>query len=130
MIPVVFINCSRFPFVQWIMDRMKVYETRSRNMLGPLVGQRVLLSETGNGRPIVRCSAVIRAARKVEHRGVWNLLRDSHCVPAGSTYDWTHATQCKWLYFLGDVQPVSDPFNPPEDVRHGRVWMEYHGEVI
>lgn len=124
MIPAIFINCSRFPFIDWIMKRQKIYETRNRNTLRQLVGQRVYLVETGKNWNVIRCSAVIRCAKKVKHRGTWNLLRDSHCVPEESVYDWNSDTKCKWLYLLEDVHPVPIPFTPPEGTRHGLVWME------
>ena len=120
----VFINCSRYPFIQWIIDRRKVYETRGRNMLGKLAGRRVFLVETGKGRPVVRCSAVIGEGLKIESPFVWDCLRYSHRVEKDSVYDWKSETKYKWLYLLKDVQPVPVPFHPPEGIRHGRVWME------
>ena len=63
MIPVLFINCSGEPFVDWIIDGLKQFETRTRNTLKTLLswalGRRILIAETGHGRPLVRCSAVI-----------------------------------------------------------------------
>lgn len=124
MTPVVFVNCSRFPFLRKIMDRSKPFETRTRNMLGRFLGERVLFAETGHGRPVVRCSAVIAEIIEVYTREAWNRYREAACIPAGSQYDWQPGTRKKVLYRLEDVQPVS-PFTPPEGVRHGRVWMEY-----
>lgn len=125
MISVVFINCSRFPFIAWILAGLKVYETRSRDTLRALVGQRVLIAETGRGgRPVVRCSCVIDHSMICD-RGAFRKLRHLHRVPVGSDYDWNEKTRKKVLYRLVDVQPVA-PFIPPEGVRHGRVWMEYY----
>ena len=124
MIPVVFINCSQFPFLDWILTFRKLYETRTRNMLGALVGQRILLAETGDKRrPVVRCSAVIRSVLVVRSRAAWEACRASTAVTAGSKYDWQPNTKAKYLYELTDVIPLA-PFTPPEGVRHGRVWME------
>jgi len=125
MFPVVFINCRRYPFVDWIIDRRKLDETRTRDMLGALVGRRVLLAETGRDRPVVRCSAVIRSVTVVRSRDDWDRLRSRHRVPAGSAYDWTPDTKVKYLYTLSGVV-ACHPFTPPEGVRHGRVWMEYN----
>ena len=127
MIPVVFINCVSAPFLDDIISGRKQYETRSRDMLARLVGCRVLLAETGNGRPVVRASAVLQSGRPVDRIG-WECLRRRTCVPAGSQYDWKPDTKVRYCYQLFDVRPVS-PFTPPEGVRHGRVWMEYEGEV-
>lgn len=125
MIPVVFVNCSLFPFLSWILAGLKICETRNRNTLRALVGQRVLLAVTGRGRPpVVVASVVIRSAFPVDSLQEWRELYNAHRVQEGSQYDWTDTTRRKWLYLLGGVQPVS-PFTPPEGVRHGRVWMEY-----
>ena len=130
MIPIVFINCSRFPFIAWIMQHLKLYETRTRNTLGSLIGQRVYLAETGKGHPVIRCSAVISSV--IECRSQWAWIHwYRHCskIKPGSQYDWKPETKVKWLYELTDVQEVA-PFTPPKDVRHGRVWMEYHPDKI
>lgn len=130
MLPVVYINCSVAPFVSDIMRRLKIYETRSRDMLGSLVGQRVLIAETGTGpRSVVRCSAVIDHAITCD-AGAFRRLRPLHQVPAGSDYDWKPCTRKKVLYRLVDVRPVPVPFHPAEGVRHGRVWMEYNGKEV
>ena len=125
MIPIVFINCSSAPFVSMIMNRRKIYETRSINSLRSLVGKRVLIAETGSHRqPFVRCSAVIRSAFPVDSFHEWDMFRDYTQVKPGSLFDWSETTKRKWLYELTDIRPVS-PFVPPEGIRHGRTWMEY-----
>ena len=125
MIPIIFINCRLFPFLDMIIRGRKVYETRTRNMLRALVGQRVMLAETGRGRPVVRCTAVVGTPVVVRSRKEWNRYRRSACIRAGSPFDWMPCTKVKYLYPLSDVVACS-PFTPPEGVRHGRVWMECH----
>lgn len=123
--PGVFINCHAFPFVSWILSGLKLYETRNRDTLRRFVGRRVLLIETGRGRPTVRGSATIKLCRIVHTRCEWNMLRKKHRVPVGCAYDWTDKTNVKYCYMFDDVQSC-DPFTPPEGVRHGRIWMECH----
>ena len=124
MTPVLFINCSSAPFLNDIMSGKKKYETRTRDMLRSLIGQRVLLAETGHGRPVVRCSAVIRSHSVITDRNYWTyFIRKDACIPAGSRYDWQPDTSVKHIYALSDVAPVP-PFPVPDGVRHGRVWME------
>ena len=128
MTPIVFINCSKSPFIDDIMNGSKKYETRTRDTLSRFWGERVLLAETGKGKPIVRCSAIIGPTYMVTRQADWeDRFRKDACVAPGSTYDWKPETKVKYLYKLIDVQPVQDPFIPPEGVRHGRVWMEYNG---
>lgn len=126
MIPVIFINCSDHPYIDEIMNGTKTYETRTRNTLKALLswelGERVLIAETGNGAPVVRCSAVIDHFKAVYTKERWDSLRKVHCVPPGSKYDWKPDAKVKWLYHLSDVRPV-EPFTPV-GIRHGRVWME------
>lgn len=125
MIPVVFINCDTIPFLDLIMNLDKLIETRTRNTLRALVGQRVYLAETHHGkRPVIRCMCVIGDAAVARSREAWETCRPSACIPAGSKYDWQENTRAKWVYWLENVRPVI-PFTPPEGRRHGRVWMEY-----
>lgn len=124
MIPIIFVNTRRYPFVDKIIGLEKVYETRNRNTLGALIGRRVLIAETGHGKPIVRCSAVIKDRIVVCDPNSWEIMRRYTQVPAGEEHDWNANTKIKHLYWLTGVV-ACQPFIPPEGKRHGRVWMEY-----
>ena len=124
MTPVVFINCRELPFLDDILAGRKTIETRTRDTLRSVAGQRVYLAETGHGRPVIRAVAVIGWGRKMD-RIDWECLRKRTCIPVGSRYDWQPDTRVKYGYTLFDVTPII-PFTPPEGVRHGRVWMEYN----
>ena len=131
MTPILFINSSEVPFVDLILSGQKIYETRSRHVLRSAFerGTRILIAETGKGKPVVRCSACIGSYRIIYTEDAWNRYRAFHAVPAGSAYDWKPDTKKKVLYELCDVQPVPVPFTPPDSKRHGRVWMEYNGTL-
>lgn len=120
----VYINCSRFPFVDQIMHFQKLVETRSRDTLRAVVGRRVYLAESGRGRSVIRCSAIIGHPIAVRSREEWDAFRDLHLVPAGSQYDWKPETRVKYLYPIYGIE-ACDPFPVPAGVRHGRVWMEF-----
>ena len=129
MTPVIFINCSTAPFIDLIMNRMKQYETRTKNTMKSLMkwalGTRILLAETGNGSPVVRCSAVIDQVIAVYTAEKWEQYRPFTQIEKGSRYDWKPETKVKYLYHLSDVKPLA-PFNLPDTtIRHGRVWAEY-----
>lgn len=125
-VPVVFINCRQAPFLDDIEAFQKTAETRSRNTLGCLVGQRVILAETGRKTPrLARCSVIIDSVQAVRSREAWEALRPVHRVPAGSKYDWHPWTKVKYLYHLSGLYVFPRPFSVPEGVRHGRTWMEY-----
>lgn len=125
---VVFVNCKRCPFIDDIIALRKPFETRTRNTLGSMLGERILFAETGKGKPVVRCSAVINYYITVTDRESWEFYRQAACIPADSDYDWKPWTKKKVLYHLADVK-ACDPFIPPEGLRHGRVWMEFDGEI-
>lgn len=118
----VYINCRLIPFLDLILSGMKAYETRSRDMLRSLVGQRVYLVETGTGPvPMVRASAVIASARSVPFSDV--VARRSACI-AGTSYD-IKPGGTKVFYRLMDVQPVA-PFPVPAcRINHGRSYTEF-----
>ena len=131
MTPVIFINCKAEPFVKDIMDYLKQYETRNRNTLGRFLGERVLLAETGHGRPLAKCSAVIDEVISVTSKEEWDKYLELTWIPVGSSYDWQPDTKVKWLYHLKDVRPVEEPFRLPTSCRrHGRVWAEYEGGFV
>lgn len=124
MTPIIFINCKHEPFVALIMEGRKLYESRTRDMLGRFLGERVLIAETGKGKPVVRCSALISEIHTFYVQEAWERYRERACIRSGSEYDWHDGTKKKLLYRLTDVRQV-EPFTPPEGRRHGRTWMEY-----
>lgn len=127
MTPIVFINTKHVPFVDLIITGEKKYETRARNTLGGLVGRRVLIAETGHGKPIVRCSAKIVQHVLILSEKAWReYYKEPACVPDGSKYDWQKNQTEKHAYLLENVKPCS-PFIPLDGKRHGRVWMEFEG---
>ena len=128
MVPIVFINCSSAPYISDILNGLKLYETRSSNTLRAVIGQRVMLAETGHGAPIVRASAVICAPFIVYDSLTWDNYRGETCVPVGSKHDWNDDTKHKYLYRLKDVKPCGPFTVPAGGVRHGRVWTEYEPE--
>lgn len=127
MIPIVFINCTEYPYVDAIINGKKKYETRSRDTLGSLIGRTVLIAETGHGKPVVRCEATIADVIEVKSYHEFDMWRHYTRVPEFSSHDWRDSTRIKYLYELVHVTPV-EPFIPREGIRHGRVWMEYTEE--
>ena len=123
-IPIVFINCSPYPFIKWIIQGRKVYETRNKNTLKSLMGKTVYLAETGKGkRPVVKCSATIESVIVVQDLKTYNLYRKQTKVVKGSIFDFVPGKK-KYLYKLTNIVPVPE-FISPEGKRHGFTWMEY-----
>ena len=127
MVPIVYINCSLFPFVAWIMAGKKLYETRNRNTLKALIGKRVYIAITGGKKAVVACSATIESLTIVESKKAFNSFRKQTMIQSGSLFDWKPETKKKYLYKLSNVVPVV-AFPVPENVvRHGRVYCEMKG---
>lgn len=121
--PVIYVNCSKYPFIEQIQNLEKLFETRNKNTLKKFVGKSVLLAETGKGKkPIVRCSVTISDCIRIDSENDFDKYRKQTCIVNGSVYDWKPDTKQKYLYKLTDVKPV--PSFVPEGVRHGRIWME------
>lgn len=118
----VFINCRCSPFIDWIISGQKPYETRSRNVLAPLIGKTVYLAETGKGSaPVVRAVATIASAASVPFDDVG--MRDAAMI-TGTAYD-IRPGCTKVFYRLADVRPVS-PFPLPSGrINHGRSYTEF-----
>lgn len=128
MLPIVFINCDLFPFVEWIISGKKIYETRNRNTLKRFIGQVIMLAETHKGKkPVVRCMAYIDRMERVNAKQFDSMRKDT-MIETGSAYDLIDDNKTKCLYKLSYVYPVP-AFIPPEDTRHGYVWMEYNHNI-
>lgn len=120
---IVFINCKLFPFIQWIITGLKLYETRNRNTLKNLIGKTVYLAETGKcKRPVVCCSCTIMDPVIIDNKKDYNRMRKYTMIKKGSIYDFTSETKRKYLYPLENIQPCK-PFALPDNaVYHGRVY--------
>ena len=106
-----------------IADGIKPVETRSRNMLQALVGERVAIVRTMRGKAptvmgyVTVCSATFKPWEWMDAN------RDLTLIPSGSKYDCTGRGE--WCYFLRDAERC-DPFPlPPSAIRHGRSWCEF-----
>lgn len=114
----IFVNENEAPFANWIVQGWKTIETRSRNVLRPLVGERVAIIRTKSGQK----SMVIGVVKIVDSfRENVRFLRTSTMIPVGSKFD----TGYRWMYVLDRPEEV-EPFPLPENVvRHGRSWCEW-----
>ena len=81
------INDKYTPFTELILLGLKLIETRNRNTLKSLVGQRVGIIRTGNGKAMlvgyVTIAAVIKYETEADFRADYSL----HWVDKGDKYD-------------------------------------------
>lgn len=111
------------PYAFCIALGYKPVETRHRNMLAQLVGDRVAVVRTHRGKKplVVGYVDVVRAAFM---DSAWlDGNRDLTLIPPGSVYD--SDGRGKWCYFLENAETCT-PYPLPENaVRHGRSWCEF-----
>ena len=110
-------------YAESIVNGYKMIETRNRNMLRDLVGERVAIVRTRRGKsPMVLGYVDIKFALwffadQMQH------LRDQTLIPPGSKYDAT--TRGKWCYYLYNPEKCEPYPLPAEAIRHGRSWCEF-----
>lgn len=110
-------------YVEEIMRGTKTIETRNKNMLRDLVGERVAIVSTGRGKkPTVVGTVYIHDVEFIP-ANLWDMYREDTLIPYGSKYD--NKGDGKWGYILEDPQEC-DPFPLPDNaVRHGYSWCEF-----
>lgn len=110
-------------YAEAIVKGLKPIETRSRNMLRALVGERVAVVRTRRGKAPVVIGYVTIYRADFCPADTFGAYRDLTLIPEGSAYDCKG--RGKWFYFLSNANPC-DPFPLPENaVRHGRSWCEF-----
>ena len=119
-----FVNQSRYVrYADAIAAGLKPYETRTRNMLSALVGERVAVVRTQDGKPPVVVGYVTVTAAEKKSRQWLDDHRNQTLIPPGSQYDCKGAF--KWVYTLTDAEECTPYPLPAGTVRHGRSWCEW-----
>lgn len=120
----IYVNQTRYvPYADAIVNGYKKIETRSRNVLGKLVGKKVMVVRTMQGKPsevvgYVRISgAEFWTAAEMDER------RNETLIPPGSKFDCRG--KGKWCYSLTEAEAIK-PFKLPKHgaVNHGRSYCE------
>ena len=107
-----------------IVKGYKPIETRTRNMLGKLVDQRVAVVRTHRGKnPVIVGSVTIESADF--RTAQWlDSNRDLTLIPPGSKHDCKG--RGKWCYTLSNPYKLDKPIPLPADsIRHGRSYCEF-----
>lgn len=106
--PAIYVHDTKeTPYALWIVKGEKPIETRSRNVLGKFVGERILIIRTRSGHP----AEVIGEASMINSRFYTNAeldaMRNLTLIPKGSKYDCTG--KGKWCYWLANVTEYEKP---------------------
>ena len=107
-----------------IVDGRKPIETRNRNMLGRLVGERIALIETKqNKSPRIVGYATIKEAFFCPS-DQFDKYRNMTLIPKGDAYDCKG--KGKWMYVLENpVHCKPELFDKSKVVYHGRSYCEF-----
>lgn len=111
------------PYAAAIVQGLKTVETRNRNMLKRLVGERVAVIRTRrNSRPtIVGYVDIVRD--EFCPVTLFEMYRDETLIPPGSSRD--VRGRGKWFYRLANAEQADPCPLPSNAVRHGRSWCEF-----
>lgn len=110
-----------------IVDGRKPIETRNRNMLGKLVGERVAVIETQkNKSPRIVGYATITGSFFCE-ADRFNDFRNMTLIPIGDAYD--NKGKGKWMYTMGKPIPCKpELLDKSKIIYHGRSYCEFRKE--
>lgn len=114
---------SGIKYADAIVEAYKDIETRNRNMLSALIGERVAVVRTIKGKKpmVIGYVDVIGASFcKAED---FDKYVNHHCVPLGSAYA-PHG-KGKWFYHLANAEKCVPFLLPASAIRHGRSWCEF-----
>lgn len=120
-----FVNEDEWIYAKAIVYGYKTIETRSRDMLGKLVGERVAVIRTRHGKkPMVIGYVTIGYRYYEDNLDDLDRLRIDTLIQPGGKYD----GKPRWLYSLykAEALPRNEWYPLPENaVRHGRSWAEW-----
>ena len=122
-----FVNEDTVKYADLIVSGRKTIETRKKNMLKPLVGERVAVVSTRRSRVPMVVGYVNVQSYMFCPINMLNMWRSETCIPVGDSYDnlgKRDGIHGKWFYELSNPEPCA-PFVLPADAgRHGRSWCE------
>ena len=111
------------PYAKAIVQGYKPIETRNRNMLRTLVGERVCVVRTKRNKRATIVGFVTIASAEFRSAEWLNEHRNETLIPPGSRHDCTG--KGKWCYTLTDPREAPIPFPLPKyAIRHGLSFCE------
>ena len=118
------------PYASAIVNGIKTVETRGRNMLAALVGERVAIIRTRRGKApmVVGYATIYTATHGTQAEMNSDYMRSLTLIPEGSTYD--SGAAGKWCYWLSYARPCNPYPLPSSAIRHGRSWCEFNTEEV
>ena len=112
-------------YAQAIVQGYKPIETRSRNMLSALVGERVAIIRTRKGKAPTVVGYADITRWEFCPCALFEMYRDLTLIPSGSKYD--IKGKGKYFYHMANPETCKPYPLPGSAVRHGRSWCEWRG---
>lgn len=108
MMTAIYVHDTRsIPYSIAIASSIKPIETRTRDVFGRFVGQRVLIIRTRDGHPADIVGSAFIARKKFYSAAELEGLRNQTLIPPGSMYDCKQ--RGKWGYTMTNAVLFSEP---------------------
>jgi len=119
----IFVNENSFHYAWLIVNGYKEVETRRRNMLSALIGERVAVIRTKRGEKPSIIGYVTIVSSEFCPASEFNKYFGKHFVLPDSEY--ACDGKGKWFYWLDDAYACVPQPLPENAIRHGRSWCEF-----
>lgn len=103
-------NEAGFPFADWIVDGLKSIETRRKPNLDRLIGQRIKIIRTGQGKAQVIGEVTVTSRKQYRTKAEFEADYKQHLVAPGSQFDFDGS---KVGYLLTNPQRYNQPYDAP-----------------
>lgn len=103
-------NEAGFPFADWIVDGLKTIETRRKPNLDRLIGQRIKIIRTGQGKAQVIGEVTVTGSKHYRTKAEFEADYPQHLVAPGSQFDFDGS---KIGYLLTNPQRYNQPYDAP-----------------
>ena len=103
-------NEAGFLFADWIVDGLKTIETRRKANLDRLIGHRIKIIRTGQGKAQVIGEVTVTSSKHYTSKAQFEADYPQHLVRSGSQFDFDGS---KVGYLLTNPKRYKQPYDAP-----------------
>jgi len=103
-------NEEGFAFADWIVDGLKTIETRRKPNLDRLIGHRIKIIRTGQGKAQVIGEVTVTGSKQYTTKAEFEADYQQHLVRSGSQFDFAGS---KVGYLLTNPKRYKQPYDAP-----------------
>ena len=103
-------NEAGFDFADWIVDGLKTIETRRKSNLDRLIGHRIKIIRTGQGKAQVIGEVTVTGSKQYKTKDQFEADYQQHRVRSGSQFNFDGS---KIGYLLTNPQRYQKPYDAP-----------------